>query len=399
VNVRFKPVVDGGLRLAALLLLSLTCWIVVPAPTRLLLPLSVGAPELSPWLALAGLALLAAGGVTYTGGLGSRTTLAASLAATALASVPLLQLPGTIGRADAAMRRSLGAGVLDAPAGGAMQPAPIDVATLFRGFAACASRVTRGLEFAAPGGVPLRLDVYQPAAPGPHPVVVQIYGGAWQRGVPAENGAFAACLAAAGTVVFAIDYRHAPRWRWPAQLEDVRTALAWIRAHARRFGGDPARLVLLGRSAGAHLAMLAAYEPGAPPVKGVVNLYGPVDLTSGYRHPPRPDPLDVRRVEEALMGGPPDDMPDRYRDASPITHVSPRSPPTLLIYGARDHIVPPRFGAALHERLAAAGAVAVLLQLPWADHAFDAVPHGPHGQLARYYIERFVKWAVNQEDQ
>lgn len=389
---------DWALRLAALLLLFLASWIVIPAPIRFLLPLSVGAPELSAWLAAAGLALTVAAAATGRRG---RAGAGLALGATALAAVPLVQLPGAITRADAAMRQAFGPDALDPPARHRpLRQNRINAGELFTGLDTCESRVTRGVPFAAPDGVPLLLDVYQPAAAGPHPVVVQIYGGAWQRGAPADNGNFAACLtAAAGVVVFAVDYRHAPRFEWPAQIEDIRTALAWIRLHADRYGGDVSRLVLLGRSAGAQLAMIAAYEPGAPPVKGVVNLYGPVDLTSGYHHPPRPDPLNVRRVEETLMGGTPEDMPDSYRQASPITYVSRDSPPTLLIHGARDRIVLPRFAAALHERLANAGAAAALLQLPWADHAFDAVPFGPGGQLARYYIERFILWAVSRPGQ
>jgi len=196
--------------------------------------------------------------------------------------------------------------------------------------------------------------------------------------------------------VFAIDYRHAPRWQWPAQIEDVRAALGWIRAHGGEYDADLSRLALLGRSAGAHLAMLAAYEPGAPPVAAVVSYYGPVDLADGYRNPPRPDPLDVRSIEEALLGGTPDQVPERYREASPITYVSRRLPPSLLIYGSRDHIVLPRYGAMLDDRLRATGATSVFMEIPWAEHAFDAVPYGPSGQLSLYYTEQFLAWALTR---
>jgi acetyl esterase/lipase len=69
-------------------------------------------------------------------------------------------------------------------------------------------------------------------------------------------------------------------------------------------------------------------------------------------------------------------------------------PPTLLVYGARDHIVAPRFGHELDERLRQAGAVSVLLEIPWAEHAFDALPNGLSGQIALYYTERFLAWAL-----
>jgi acetyl esterase/lipase len=206
--------------------------------------------------------------------------------------------------------------------------------------------------------------------------------------------------------VFAIDYRHAPEWRWPSQIEDVRAALEWIRVHGGEYDADVSRLALLGRSAGAHLAMLAAYEESSRsplasaerllPVAAVVSYYGPVDLTDGYRNPPRPDPLDVRAIEEAFLGGTPDLLPDRYREASPITYVSRSLPPSLLIYGSRDHIVMSRFGAMLDGRLRAAGATSVFLEIPWAEHAFDVIPNGPSGQLSLHYTEQFLAWALTR---
>ncbi len=153
-------------------------------------------------------------------------------------------------------------------------------------------------------------------------------------------------------------------------------------------------MALLGRSSGAQLAMVAAYEPGALPVRAVVNYYGPVDLVEGYRHPPDPDPLNVRAIEEAFLGGSPVQMPEAYRTASPISYVSRSLPPTLSIYGMRDYVVEPRFGGLLHASLRATGSTSVLLQIPWAGHAFDAVPHGPGAQLALYHTERFLAWAL-----
>ncbi len=384
---------------AALVLVFLTSWIFLPAPNRRLLVLGVGAPELSAWLAIGGVVL---GVLTVRragrSGLAQATFLLALVTAV-LASLPLVQLPFAARRFEGTMRAALGDDFLREVASdrrARMRPAPVVVLDLFRGIDAGHARVSRGISFAAPEGVRLTLDVYQPAAAGRYPSVVQIYGGAWQRGAPGDYAAFATYLAAHGFVVFAIDYRHAPRWQWPAQIEDVRTALGWIRAHGGEYDADVSRLALLGRSAGGHLAMLAAYEPGAPPVAAVVSYYGPVDLAEGYRNPPRPDPLDVRSVEEALLGGTPDQMPDRYREASPIAYVSRRQPPSLLIYGRRDHIVLPQFGAMLDDRLRASGTTAVFMEIPWAEHAFDAVSFGPSGQLSLYYTERFLAWALTR---
>jgi acetyl esterase/lipase len=174
----------------------------------------------------------------------------------------------------------------------------------------------------------------------------------------------------------------------------VRLALAWVRAHGREYGADVSRLALLGRSAGAHLAMLAGFDPAAAGISAVVSFYGPVDLVQGYRQPPVPDPIDTRRIEEAFLGGTLDQLPDRYRAASPIAYAARGVPPTLLVYGGRDHVVQPQFAHALDARLRDAGAVSVLLEIPWAEHAFDALPSGPSGQLALYFTERFLAWAL-----
>lgn len=383
----------------AVAVLFLAMWIVVPAPTRALLPLGVGAPEVCAWLAVAALVAGALAAIDARRSRVARVALACASAALLLAASPLLRFPGTARRFDAAMDAALGPDRLrgvPAEVRAGMRPAPLVAGDLFRGIGASAARTDRGIVFARPGGVPLTVDVYRPMKPGRYPAVVQIYGGAWQRGAPGDFSGFARYLAARGYVVFAIDYRHAPRWRWPAQRDDVRAALAWVRAHAAEYDADASRMALLGRSAGAQLAMVAAYEPGAPPVRAVVSLYGPVNLAEGYRTPPRPDPLRVRGVLEAFIGGTPSELPARYREASPISYATRRLPPTLLVYGGRDHIVEPRFAAALHARLRATGTVSALLMIPWSEHAFDAVPSGPGAQLALFHVEQFLAWALHR---
>jgi acetyl esterase/lipase len=225
---------------------------------------------------------------------------------------------------------------------------------------------------------------------------MQIYGGSWQSGSPASDEWFARHFAARGYVVFAVDYRHAPEWRWPEQIVDMRTALYWISENASSFDGDPGRIVVVGRSAGAQLAMRLAYQEGPSSIRGVVNLYGPVDLAEGWRHPPQPDPIGVRSIVEAFIGGTPSQKPEHYRHASPISYVAPTVAPTLSLYGARDHIVEARFGRLLDASLKNAGATSVLLELPWSEHSFDAVPNGIGRYLALHYTERFIAWAVTR---
>jgi acetyl esterase/lipase len=375
---------------AAVGLSFVASWIVLPAPNRLLLPLAIGAPELSHWLVVIGLALGIATLATPHSNVMGWTTITLTVTAILLAASPLVRAPFAVRRFNDRMN-ALGPGVL-APA----RRGPVVFRELWTGIRTGEARITRNIPFASPAGVPLTLDVYRPSSPGRSPTVLQIHGGSWQRGEPGDDRTAATVLAAHGFVVFAIDYRRAPRWPWPAQIEDVRAALAWIRAHASEYDADFSRLALIGRSAGAQLAMVAAYEPSAPPTAAVVSFYGPVDLVDGYRHPPVPDPIDVRAIERAFLGGTPEEMPDRYQTASPVSYVSRRLPPSLLIYPGRDNIVLPRFGSELAGRLRAAGGTAVLIDIPWAGHAFDMVPNGVSGQLSLYYMERFLTWAFRR---
>lgn len=385
---------------ASVAALCLAIWIVIPGPTYFFLRLSVGAPEVSAWLIVVSAIAAVLSLLDARERAGSRLALVASLAALALSAIPLASFRTTSRHFDAAMDSALGSGFMQRlvrPNGVPyLRPRPLVIADLFRGVDVGAARITRGVPVADPGGLPLTVDIYQPeTAGGPYPIVVQVYGGAWQRGAPGSNPKAAQWLAAHGYVVFAIDYRHAPRSRWPAQLEDVQTALAWIKGHAVSYEADTTRVALIGRSAGAHLAMMAGYSAGPLSVRAVVSYYGPVDLVDAYQHPPHPDPLRIRAVQDTLFGGTLDQMPDRYRDASPIQHTAEKRPATLLVYAARDHIVERRYGRQMYQRLTNTHTTAVYLEIPWADHAFDEVFNGPSNQLALYHTERFLAWALD----
>jgi acetyl esterase/lipase len=133
-----------------------------------------------------------------------------------------------------------------------------------------------------------------------------------------------------------------------------------------------------------------------------VNYYGPVDLTAGYRDVPNPDPINSRDVLKSFLGGSPEERPELYQRASPIRYITaPMAhplPPSLLIYGGRDHIVQSKYGRVLEQRLKSAGAQTALIEIPWADHAFDAVFNGVSNQLALYHTERFLAWALRARD-
>lgn len=390
-------------KLLALLLsgagIFLSSWIVIPAPNFTLLLLGIGAPEVSPWLLVlnATAALISLLGIRDNWL--QRLALAASLVGLVISALPLAQLPATQQKMTTAMVEGLGADYMAKIPKQLylqMRSHPFVLADTFRGIDTGIIRYTPKIKFAAPNGVPLSMDIYRPANTGKNPTLVVMYGGGWQNGSPSNNPEFSRYMAARGYTVFAIAYRHAPRDRFPAQLDDVRSALSFIQQHSDEYDADPERIALLGRSAGGHLAMLAAYQPDALPIRAVVNYYGPFNLTKGYREPPNPDPLNVRAVLEAFLGGTPEQLPDQYAKASPITYVTRQLPATLLVHGSRDHIVEVRFARNMHKRLREANNTSVLLEIPWAEHSFDSIFQGPSNQLALYYTERFLAWALLQ---
>ncbi len=379
----------------------LSLWIILPAPTMLLLPLSVGAPEVSPWL-LIGNALffvLALRGARRDRLL--RAALGLSTAGLLLSFIPLSQFSTVAQRIDAVMNQAFGSTYLTELPNATlaqMRVSPFSFIDALQGIPSKAAiRYIPNIPFAQPDGVSLKLDVYQPPqVNGSYPAIVMIYGGAWRSGSPTQNAEFSRYMAGQGYVVWAIAYRLAPRYQFPAQIEDVQSALAFIRQHAAEYETNPNRLALMGRSAGAHLAMLAAFSPNAP-VRALVDYYGPVDLAAGYRDVPFPDPIDSHKVLRSFLGSTPDEQPELYEKASPISYVTSTShplPPSLLVYGGRDHIVQAKYGQMLAQQLNQVGTQAAFLEIPWADHAFDAVFSGVSNQLALYHTERFLAWAL-----
>ncbi|MEA5603487.1 alpha/beta hydrolase [Nostoc sp. UHCC 0252] len=377
--------------------LFLSSWIFLPAPNMLLLTLAVGAPEVSPWLLLLNLLLLLLSFFYIRRRKIRRLASIFSLIGLLICTWVLVNIPLAQIQMAQAMKQGLGANYLEqipAQVIAKMQTHPFNLVNSFRGIALGKTRHQKDITFAFPAGVPLKMEVYQPSEVGKYPAMVVIYGGAWQYGNPQLNSEFNEYMAHQGYTVFAIDYRHAPKYQFPAQLDDVRAALNFIRKNAVAYEADPERMVLLGRSSGAHLAMLAAYQPDAPPIRAVVNYYGPVNLPGGYKTPPFPDPINTRAVLKTFMGGSLEELPNQYKIASPINYLTRPLPPTLLIYGSRDHLVEARFGRKMYQRLRDSGNTAVFIQIPWAEHAFDAVFNGVSNQLALYHTERFLAWAL-----
>lgn len=241
-------------------------------------------------------------------------------------------------------------------------------------------------------GEKLTLDVFRPGYEhGPLPGVLVIHGGSWQNGSSREFLQLNQYLAARDFVIFSINYRLAPKWKFPAGRDDVLSAIAYLKVYAKELGLDATRLALLGRSAGGQLALLAAYTAKDASIRGVVSIYGPSDLRYGYEHPANKGLIDTRGVLESYLGGSPSSADEAYFSASPINFVTAQSPPTLLIHGLNDGHVSPEESERLTAKLSQASVKHVFVRLPWATHGCDYTFTGPCGQITTYAVEQFLE--------
>ena len=379
--------------LIALIAFFMTLWIVIPAPNSLFLYLSVGTPEISPWLiVIQGISLII-GLINSHPNIFSNVIISGNLIGLGLSLLPLIQFAKVNARFKGEMEAQLGKDYLNSIPNcvkAKMRRKPLILTDLFRGIPLEKVRIERGIKFAQLDDLDLTLNIYKPLSTGKYPSIVVIYGGGWRNGTPNNDESFSSYMAHQGYTVIAIDYRHTPEYRFPTQLNDVQLALKYIKDNALDLEVDLEKMAIMGRSAGGHLALLSGYENDFITFQGVVDYYGPINLTHAYRNPPFPDPIDTRAVLRDFLGGNPDQLPDLYKQASPINHVKPDLPPTLLIYPQRDHIVQVTAGKKMAQKLLKSGNCAIFLEIDWADHAFDNVFFGISNQLALYYTERFL---------
>lgn len=237
----------------------------------------------------------------------------------------------------------------------------------------------------------LTLDYYQTTTRGKRPCVVVIHGGSWSSGDSQQLPQLNSRLVQAGYQVASINYRLAPKWQNPAPVQDVDAALHYLRQHADELHIDTTQFVLLGRSAGAQVALLAAYTLNKPGIKGVVDFYGPADMVWGYSLPARKLVMDSRRVMANYLGGFYPAVPQNYKASSPIEYVNGQTVPTLIIHGANDVLVSYGHSQRLETKLQRNHVPYYWLKLPWATHGFDYHLNGPGGQLSTYAVERFLE--------
>jgi len=241
------------------------------------------------------------------------------------------------------------------------------------------------------GREPLKLLFHAAAGRERAPCIVVLHGGGWQNGSPEEFPKWSAYWAQSGYAVAAIQYRLAPKHRWPEPKEDVEHALKWLKENAGSLGIDASSFILLGRSAGGQIAMACAYGLKDPAIIGCVSIYGPADLIFARRFAFSDDVLNSLKLLREYLGGDPEQVPENYISASSYFLADARSCPTLLIHGTRDVMVWNMQSRRLAEKLKGFGVPHYLLELPWGTHGFDWPFDSPGGQLTRYAVDEFLK--------
>jgi acetyl esterase/lipase len=231
-----------------------------------------------------------------------------------------------------------------------------------------------------PGYRPQVIDVYVPATAGPHPLILYIHGGGWMGGHTRQSGALAdfpkvlAALAAEGFTVASLEYRLSAEAKFPAQLQDSNAALRFLRAHARDYRIDPAKVGVWGGSAGGHLAALTAVtardttlDPAAGADGGVqaaVTWYGVYDF-AGMTATPDGNAAGIR-----LLGCEGPCPAERIRAVSPVSYIDAKDPPFLLIHGDNDKTVPVAQSHLGEAALRKAGVPVQAIYIPGVDHSF-----------------------------
>jgi acetyl esterase/lipase len=241
------------------------------------------------------------------------------------------------------------------------------------------------LPFGEADGSPLLLDACSPSRTStrPQPVVIWVHGNGWSSGQRCDDAGICQLYARHGFFALTIDYRLSPHATFPAQIEDVKAAIRWVRASAATYALDPERIGIAGFSAGGHLAALAGLTGDLPTLEGnsgspgyssrvqaVAVGAGPTDFLD-YRD--RPEHVFL----EHFLGGTADERADLWRLASPIAHVQRDAPPFLIAHGTLDELVPFAQAERLTSTLKAVGVEVEFIPLVGVDHNWEPVPQMP----------------------
>jgi pectinesterase len=257
----------------------------------------------------------------------------------------------------------------------------------------CTSKngIRKDIEYSIASGESLRLDACVPDGKGPFPAVILVHGGGWSSGDKTKGvDPLFAPFSKAGLGWFSINYRHAPKYRYPASVEDVEAAVRWVKKHAAEFNVDPNRLALLGESAGGHLVALAVMRAkDDTSVAAAVPFYAPVDLEADTQ---RRGGLSLSLRD--LFGRSyevDDEVAQLLRGASPINYVHTGLPPFLLVHGTADMSVPYNQSVQLQAKLRAAGVSCDLITIDDGVHGmarWEATGPEYKGKVTRWIAEK-----------
>lgn len=219
-----------------------------------------------------------------------------------------------------------------------------------------APKVDLDIVYAKVGADDLKMDIYYPTTSkaGPVPALVVVHGGAWMGGKRQDMKELCEGAAAKGFLAATVQYRLAPRSKWPAMIDDVQTAVRYLRANSKKYDIDPKRIAAGGASAGGHLSLLLGYRDTRDPkptlhpnessrVGAVLDIFGPTDLGRDY-------PATFDFLYQAVFGKPKSESAKDVEEASPITYAS-KGVPTFIIHGTADAVVPIVQSKRLQERL------------------------------------------------
>ena len=256
-----------------------------------------------------------------------------------------------------------------------------------------AERVMEDITYSTIDGVNLKMDLYYPqTGSSPYPVVIYVHGGGWTSGSKRGGAGMrdVPTLLAHGYVVAAVDYRLAPRWKFPAQIEDVKCAVRYLRVHTDDLRIDPDRIGAYGGSAGGHLVALLgtadddAFSGDCPwkassRVQAVVDMFGPADFSL----------FEFIGSKKAMSVFGSSDATDLvFAQASPVTWVSSDDPPFLILHGDKDPVVPLSQSQSLYDHLQAAGVPVDLVVVKNAGHGFK--PTGGEIDPSRQEISELI---------
>jgi acetyl esterase/lipase len=246
-------------------------------------------------------------------------------------------------------------------------------------------RVESDVTFGKGGDKELKLDLAMPrTGDGPFPAVVCVHGGGWRGGKYKDFTNLVKTLAGSGYVAITVQYRLTPDHQFPAQIEDCKCAVRWLRANAARYKVDPERVAALGMSAGGHLVCLLGLTTSDDDLEGtgdltpeaakqssrvqaVVNFFGPTDLTKGDWSE------TVQPLLTDFLGGTLKEKPNAYAKASPITYVRKDAayPPFLFFHGTKDTIVGYHHSVRLADALKGVGVPARLVTMEGEGHGWS----------------------------